>query len=220
MKTKSILIYGSILAVVILVIFYNILTTAILLQNARTRGVLTPDIHYRFASASMDGQSLVLYHVTSDHWPDSFIHRVKITMNPGSISGQVKDIHMPHHLIALRHYGAYLPDVLDAYQPQTHFMKQWDLSVSLFELLSPHTTIDFTIKNHQLTSYQINLSIKQKSLPLLNAMASLVLDDNTYKITQGRVHILDKALLRKIQEYALSRHQSASISEVTEIKKN
>ena len=220
MKTKSILIYGGILAVVILVIFYNLLTTAILLQNARTRGILSPNIHYRFAAASLDGQSLILYHVTSDQWPDSFIHRVQITMNPGSISGQVRDIHMPTHLVALRYHGAYLPDALDTYQPKTQFIQQWPLSLSLFELLSPHTTIDFVIKNHQINTYQIKLLIKQKSVPALEATASFVLDQDTYKITNGQAHILDKNLFKKIQEYAKSRHQSVPDSEIMTTEKN
>ena len=188
-------------------LFYILLTTSILLKTLKTNGYITSDMSYRFASSSVTGQSLVLYHLEYNKWPGAFIHRAKISLNQNGFDLTLKDIHFDSSQLALKYYGAYLPDVLDSYQVVTHFIENWPLSVTLFDLITPHTTIDINLQQKVRSSFYIKITLKQKGKVVLTASATIVATDTDYDILYAQAHLHDKTLLKLIQGYAASRHQ-------------
>ena len=221
MKNKYLIGFGICLSCLGLYLFYILLTTSILLNTLKTNGYMTPDISYRFASASVTGQSLVLYHVGHQKWPDSFIHRAQISLNQNGFNLTLKDIHFDSSQLALKYYGAYLPDALDVYQVATHFIQDWPLSIVLFDLITPHTTIDINLQQKVLSTYYIQLNIKQHGTLVLQASATFTTDsNNNYDILSAHAHIYDKNLLKRIQGYAASRHQTVPGNDFIHPSKN
>jgi len=207
MKNKIFWIISAILGLSVSGVVYSVITTNVLLYNLKARGILPPEMHYKFALASLDCRSITLYHVTSENWNNAFIYKVRLTSIPNGFSGQIHNVHMNTAQVALKLYGGTLINKLSDYKINTHFIQEWPLSIALFDIVSSQNVIIFNIQKLHAHIYQINLQTKKQHQDQLNISALIDTQNKPFQIKQAEIDIKDPSLLNQIQEYAVSKRQ-------------
>ncbi|MBP5343837.1 MAG: hypothetical protein J6Y85_02025 [Alphaproteobacteria bacterium] len=215
MKNKAFLTIVGIVGISIIGVVYSVITTSLLLYSLKNRGILTSDIHYKFALASLDSRSITLYHVTSPKWKNAFVYKVRLTPRPNGFAGKIQNIHIDTAHIALKKYGGFLPEKLVHYQPATQFIQEWPLSIALFNLISPYNALSFNVQKIQAQLYQITLQLSTKNQITLTTSASINTQNNIYEITQAQVKINDENIIKQLQEYAKSKNQPIPMDQLT-----
>ena len=206
MKNKIFWIFTGLAGILMMGIIYTIMTSSLLIYNLKNRGILPPYVHYQFAQASLDSNSLVLYNLTAENWDHSFIHKVHLTPTYNGLSVQLSGIHLDETQMLLTQYAGDLPDKLATYQIATHFLQEWPISVALFHLALPTSTIRLDFQKTQAQIYQVKIVLSNHKKVQLSASALINIGKAPFQIIQAQAQIQDPDLLNRLQEYAHSKH--------------
>jgi len=207
MKNKSFWAFATILGFSVAILVYTAMTTGLLVYNLKNRGILTPNLQYNFALSSLNGDSVVLYDLTLSNWPHISAHKLRLTPKPNGFSAQIRGLKVRKAKTLLAWYDSSLLNKLAQYQPNTHFVQEWPISLALFNLIPEHSVIDLDIQKLQTQSYQVNVQASQQGVPFFSASVLISTSEKPFRVVQGQAEIQDDTALQRIQEYAQSKHQ-------------